>query len=141
MEPEARLAVARKIVQRASQHGIPPEDVLIDPLVLTVAAEPEAARVTLRTMQLVRDTLGVNLVCGASNVSFGLPDRSPLNAAFLAMAMPAGLTCAITDNTNPAIRQAILAADVLLGHDPYATAWIGDYRARKRAAERAPGGV
>jgi 5-methyltetrahydrofolate--homocysteine methyltransferase len=137
-EPEYRLGVARKIVQRASDYGIPREDVLIDPLALTVAADPEAAQVTLRTMQLVRDELGVNMICGASNISFGLPERSPINAAFLAMAMPAGLTAAITDSTNPVIRQGILAADVLLGHDPYAGAWIADFRARKQAPQEGP---
>ncbi len=137
-EPEYRLSVARKIVQRASDYGIPPEDVLIDPLALTVAADPQAPQVTLRTMQLIHEALGANMVCGASNISFGLPERSPINAAFLAMAMPAGLTCAITDSTNPVIRQGILAADVLLGHDPYASAWIRDFRARQRAAAERP---
>lgn len=133
-DPEYRLGVARKILQRAQDHGIAPQDVLIDPLALTVGADPEAALVTLRTMRLIRDALGLNMVCGASNISFGLPDRSPLNAAFLSMGMLCGLTCAITDPTNPAIRQAVLASDVLLGHDPYATAWIADFRAQKVAA-------
>ncbi|MCC6192378.1 MAG: dihydropteroate synthase [Anaerolineales bacterium] len=132
--PEYRLGVARKILQRAQDHGIAPEDVLIDPLALTVAADPEAVQVTLHTMRLIRDALGLNMVCGASNISFGLPDRSPLNAAFLSMAMVCGLTCAITDPTNPAIRQAVLASDVLLGHDPYAGAWIAHFRAQKAAA-------
>lgn len=134
--PEVRLSAARKILHRARDHGIPPEDVLFDPLTLTVAADPEAPRITLATMRLIRDELGNNLVCGASNVSFGLPDRAPVNAAFLAMAMTAGLTAAITDPTNPAIRQAVLAGDVLLGHDAYAATWIADFRARQPAAGR-----
>ena len=130
-EPEYRLGVARKILQRAQDHGIPPEDVLIDPLALTIAADPEAVQVTLRTMRLVRDELGLNMICGASNTSFGLPERSPLNAAYLSMGMICGLTAAITDPTNPVIRQAVLASDVLLGHDAYAVAWIADYRSRR----------
>jgi len=129
-EPEYRLGVARKILQRAQDHGIPPEDVLIDPLALTIAADPEAVQVTLRTMRLIGDELGLNMICGASNTSFGLPERSPLNAAYLSMAMVCGLTAAITDPTNPIIRRAVLASDVLLVHDPYASAWIADYRSR-----------
>src|SRR5262249_37986733 len=129
-DPDYRLGVARKILQRAQDHGLAPRDVLIDPLALTVAADPEAVQVTLRTMRLVRDELGLNMVCGASNTSFGLPERSPLNAAYLAMAMTCGLTAAITDPTNPVIRQSVLASDVLLGHDPYAVSWIADYRSR-----------
>ena len=130
-EPEYRLGVARKILHRAQDHGIPPEDVLIDPLALTIAADPETVQVTLRTMRLVRDKLGLNMVCGASNTSFGLPERSPLNAAYLSMAMVCGLTAAITDPTNPVIRQAVLASDVLLGHDPYAVTWFADYRSKQ----------
>jgi 5-methyltetrahydrofolate--homocysteine methyltransferase len=133
-DPEYRLGVARKILQRAQDHGIPAEDVVIDPLALTVAADPEAVQVTLRTMRLIRDELGLNMVCGASNISFGLPERSPLNGAYLSMGMLCGLTCAITDPTNPSIRQAVLASDVLLGHDPYAAGWIADFRAQKAAA-------
>lgn len=132
-DPDYRLGVARKIVQRAQDHGIPPADVIIDPLTLTVAADPEAPSITLRTMRLIRDELGVNMVCGASNVSFGLPERSPINAAYLALAMGNGLTCAITDPTNIVLKQAILAADVLLGHDQYASTWIADFRARQKA--------
>ena len=132
-DPETRLAVARKIVQRAQDHGIPPEDVIIDPLCLTVAADPQAPQVTFATMRLIRDELGVNMCCGASNVSFGLPDRSAINAAFLSIAMACGLTCAITDPTNSVIRQAVLASDVLFGHDEYAAAWIADFRERQKA--------
>jgi 5-methyltetrahydrofolate--homocysteine methyltransferase len=85
-------------------------------------------------MRLIRDELGLNMICGASNTSFGLPERSPLNAAYLSMAMVCGLTCAITDPTNPVIRQAVLASDVLLGHDQYAVTWIADFRRRQAAA-------
>lgn len=133
-DPQVRLAVARKIVERARDHGIPPEDIVIDPLCMTIAADPDAARITFETMRLIRDTLGVNMVCGASNVSFGLPDRSAINAAFLSVAMAHGLTCAITDPTNATIRQAVQASDVLLGHDAYAVAWIEGFRRRQREA-------
>jgi len=132
-DPAVRLAVARKILQRAQDHGIPPENVIIDPLCLTVAADTQAAQVTFATMRLIRDELGVNMCCGASNVSFGLPDRSAVNAAFLSIAMACGLTCAITDPTNPIIRQTVLANNVLFGHDEYAAAWIADYRQRQQA--------
>lgn len=133
-DPDERLAVAHKIVRRAQDHGIPPEDVIIDPLCLTVAADPQAAQITFSTMRLIRDELGVNMCCGASNVSFGLPDRPAINAAFLSVAMACGLTCAITDPTNPMIRQAVLASDVLFGADAYAAAWIAQYREKQKAA-------
>jgi 5-methyltetrahydrofolate--homocysteine methyltransferase len=136
-DPQYRLGVARKILRRALDHGLKPEDVIIDPLALTVAADPQAVQCTLQTMRLIRDELGLNMVCGASNISFGLPDRSPMNAAYLSMGMLCGLTCAITDPTNPVIRQAVLASDVLMGHDEYAAAWIGDFRARQKAAAQA----
>jgi len=129
MIPEERLAIARRIVERAADHGIPRADVVIDPIAMTVAAEPQAGLVTLETMRLIRDQLGNNMTCGASNVSFGLPDRGLLNAAFLPLAMSAGLTCAITNPLVPEIRKAVLAGDLLLGHDDYAMRWIGDYRA------------
>ncbi len=137
-DPDYRLGIARKIVQRAADHGIPAEDVIIDPLALTVAADPQAVQITLQTMRLIRDELGVNMSCGASNISFGLPDRSAVNAAFIAMGMPCGLTCSITDPTNPVIRQAVMASDLLMGHDEYATRWIADYRAKQKATNKAP---
>lgn len=129
-DPDIRLSVARKIVQRAADHGIPASDVLIDPLTLAIATDSQATKTTLETMRLIQRELGVNMVCGASNVSFGLPDRSPINAAFISMAMQSGLTSAITDPTNAVIRQAILATDLLLGKDDYATNWIADFRKR-----------
>ena len=129
MIPEERLAIARRIVERAADHGISQADIVIDPIAMTVAAEPQAALVTRETMRLIRDELGNNMTCGASNVSFGLPDRGILNAAFLPLAMSAGLTCAITNPLIPEIRKAVLAGDLLLGRDDYAMRWIGDYRA------------
>ena len=133
MVPEERLALARKIVERAADHGIPAEDVVIDPIAMTVAADPLSGRITLETMRLIRDHLGNNLVCGASNVSFGLPDRPTVNAAFLPLAMDAGLTCAITNPLIPEVRRAVLAGDLLLGHDEYASRWIRSFRAEQAA--------
>jgi len=129
MVPAERLELARRIVERAVDHGIPREDVIIDPIAMTVAADPTCGLVTLETMRLIRDELGNNMTCGASNVSFGLPDRPTVNAAFLPLAMHAGLTCAITNPLEAHVRRAILAGDLLLGHDEYAMRWISSYRA------------
>jgi 5-methyltetrahydrofolate--homocysteine methyltransferase len=134
--PEARLAVARKIVQRAADYGIPAQDIIIDCLALAVSADSNAGRVTLDTMQLVRTALGVNLSLGASNVSFGLPDRKTINAAYLALGIARGLTAVITDPTVPELRNTILACDLLMGHDEYAMRWIKAYRAAQKAAAR-----
>ena len=134
MVPEERLAIARRIVDRAAEYGIPREDVIIDPIAMTVAADPTCGLVTLETMRLIRDELGNNMTCGASNVSFGLPDRATVNAAFLPLAMHAGLTCAITNPLVPEVRRAVLAGDLLLGHDEYAMRWIASYRAEQAGA-------
>jgi len=131
MVPAERLALARRIVERAADHGIPAEDVIIDPIAMTVAADPTCGVITLETMRLIRDQLGNNMTCGASNVSFGLPDRPAVNAAFLPLAMHAGLTCAITNPLEAQVRRAILAGDLLLGHDEYAMRWIASFRAEQ----------
>jgi 5-methyltetrahydrofolate--homocysteine methyltransferase len=133
MVPEERVALARRIIERAADHGIPQEDVIIDPIAMTVAADPTCGVVTLQTMRLIREQLGNNMTCGASNVSFGLPDRATVNAAFLPLAMHAGLTCAITNPMVPEVRRAVLAGDLLLGHDEYAMRWIASYRAELAA--------
>src|SRR5579864_9151599 len=133
MVPEERLALARRIIERAADYGIPQHDVIIDPIAMTVAADPTAGRVTLETMRLIRDELGNNMTCGASNVSFGLPDRPTVNSAFLPLAMHAGLTCAITNPLEPQVRRAILAGDLLLGHDEYAMKWISAFREELKA--------
>lgn len=135
--PEARLAVARKIVQRAGYYGIPPEDIVMDCLALTVSADSNAGRVTLDTMQLVRRELGVNLSLGASNVSFGLPDRKSINVTYLALGVACGLTAAISDPTVPEIRTTLLACDLLMGHDEYSMRWIKAYRANLNSAAKA----
>jgi 5-methyltetrahydrofolate--homocysteine methyltransferase len=129
MVPEERVALARRIIERAADHGIPQSDVIIDPIAMTVAADPTCGLITLETMRLIRDELGNNMTCGASNVSFGLPDRATVNAAFLPLAMHSGLTCAITNPLVPEVRRAVLAGDLLLGHDEYAMRWIASYRA------------
>jgi 5-methyltetrahydrofolate--homocysteine methyltransferase len=136
MIPEERVALARRIIERAADHGIPQSDVIIDPIAMTVAADPTCGLITLETMRLIRDQLGNNMTCGASNVSFGLPDRATVNAAFLPLAMHAGLTCAITNPLVPEVRRAVLAGDLLLGHDEYAMRWIASYRADVAQAAR-----
>lgn len=130
--PEARLAVAAKIIERAGQLGIPPADVIIDPLTLTLGADSQAAHVTLKTIELVVKEFGVNITAGASNVSFGLPDRKYLNAAFIAMAIQAGLTCPITNPLVPEVKIAVLAADLAMGRDDYGMHWITAYRQRQK---------
>src|SRR5947209_15483984 len=115
MEPERRLEVARKIVSVAGDHGIPPEDILIDPLAMPVGAEPRAVTSFLETVRLIRDELGVNMTCGASNTSFGLPGRHKLGSAFLAIAQSHGLTSAIMDARSPQCVGAVRAGDFLLG--------------------------
>ena len=130
--PQQRLDIARKIVSAAGDHGIPPEDVVIHPLAMTVGADTEAVTTTLKTISLIRDELGVNMSLGASNVSFGLPQRHVLNAAFLPMAMAAGLTSAIM-STAPVVVEGVRAADLLLGHDPWGARWIAAHRERQRA--------
>jgi 5-methyltetrahydrofolate--homocysteine methyltransferase len=127
-EPRDRLAVARKILERARDHGIPPQDVLMDPLVLPEGAAPGSARAALETLRLVREELGVNTVCGASNVSFGLPGRPRLNAAFLSMLVAVGITAVIANPLDTECRMAVLAGDLLMGHDEYGMAWIRAHR-------------
>jgi 5-methyltetrahydrofolate--homocysteine methyltransferase len=128
--PQQRLDIAGKIVSAAGDHGIPPEDVVIDPLAMTVGAATDAVTVTLETISLIRDELGVNMCLGASNVSFGLPRRHALNAAFLPMAMAAGLTSAIMSCADEVV-EAVRASDVLLGHDEWAAGWIAAHRERQ----------
>jgi 5-methyltetrahydrofolate--homocysteine methyltransferase len=128
--PEKRLECARRIVEAAADHGIARDDVVIDPLAMTVGADPTAVTTTLTTISLIRDELGVNMCLGASNVSFGLPDRHALNASFLPMAMAAGLTSAIMSTARPVI-DAVRASDLLLGHDEWGANWIAAHRARQ----------
>jgi 5-methyltetrahydrofolate--homocysteine methyltransferase len=123
-DPDVRFAVAKCIVERAQDHGIPKEDVVVDPLLMPIGAMPTAGRQVFRILGRLRDELDVNSTCGASNVSFGLPHRAGINGAYLAMAMASGLTSAITNPIAPGVREAVMAGDVLLGNDRDAAAWI-----------------
>lgn len=130
---EERLKVAESILEEAARVGIPAEDVIIDPLTLTIGSDHTAGAVTLETIRLVVSKLGVNVGLGASNVSFGLPDRAMLNMVFLTMALQAGASCPITNPLAPGIRTAVLAADLALGRDEYGMRWIKAFRERKEA--------
>jgi 5-methyltetrahydrofolate--homocysteine methyltransferase len=133
--PEKRLAVAGRIIERAGKLGISAEDVVIDPLALTMGADSQAGRVALETIELVVREFGVNITMGASNISFGMPDRGYINAAFIAMAIHAGMTCPITNPLVTPVATAILAADLAMGRDDYGMRWIQAYRQRQKAAE------
>ncbi|MDX6534813.1 MAG: 5-methyltetrahydrofolate--homocysteine methyltransferase [Gaiellales bacterium] len=134
MDPERRLEVARKVVSAAGDHGIPPEDVVIDPLAMPVGAEPRAVTLFLETVRLIRENLGVNMTCGASNTSFGLPDRHTLSGTFLAVAQSHGLTSAIMDARSPKCVDAVRATDFLLGQDAWGSRWIAAHRQKQAAA-------
>jgi 5-methyltetrahydrofolate--homocysteine methyltransferase len=127
-DPDVRFAVAKRIVERALDHGIPPEDVIVDPLLMPIGAMPTAGRQVFRILGRLRDELHVNSTCGASNVSFGLPNREGINAAFLPMAIAAGMTSAITNPLMPEVKASVMAADVLMGHDPDCGRWILAHR-------------
>jgi 5-methyltetrahydrofolate--homocysteine methyltransferase len=131
--PSDRLSVAAKLIKRAADYGVPAEDIIIDPLALTVSADHNQARITLDAIELIRKELGVNMNLGASNVSFGLPDRKIINVAYLALAISRGLTIAITDPTVPEIQTALLACDLLMGRDEYSARWIKAFRKREKA--------
>ena len=128
-DADTRVAVAGKIIERAAKLGIPAEDIVVDPLVLTVGADSGAGVVTLETIRRVKEEFGVNINLGASNVSFGLPDRHTINQAFLALAMGAGATCAITDPMK--LTSIIRASDLLLGRDNFGSRYIGYWREHK----------
>jgi len=133
-DPDVRFAVAERIVHRAADHGIAREDVVVDPLVMPVGAMRTAGRQVFALVRRLREELRVNTTCGASNVSFGLPDRSGLNGAFLSMAIASGMTSAITSPLHEEVRRAVMAADVLTGNDAHASAWIERYGQRPGAA-------
>lgn len=130
--PEARLNAAETLLDEAGKYGITPDNVIIDPLALTVGADHTAARVTLDSIALIGEKLGVNMSLGASNVSFGLPDRKIINTTYLSLAIARGMTAAITDPTVPEIRTTLLACNLLMGSDEYAMRWIKAYRARAK---------
>jgi 5-methyltetrahydrofolate--homocysteine methyltransferase len=127
-DPDVRFAVAKKIVERAMDHGIPASDVVVDPLVMPIGAINQAGVQVMRLVRRLREELKVNTSCGASNVSFGLPNRDGINSAFLTMAMAAGLTSAITNPMHIEVIKAVMGADVMLGHDPDCARWIRRFR-------------
>jgi 5-methyltetrahydrofolate--homocysteine methyltransferase len=134
MEADKRLDLVDKIVRVATQeYGIAKADIVIDPLAMPIGADTGNSLVTLDVMRRIRDTHGLNMTCGASNVSFGMPDRHTLGAAWLPMAMTAGLTSAIMDTRTPQIVEAVKAADVFLDHDEWGMAWIAAHRAKAAA--------
>jgi len=128
-DPDVRFEVARRIVERAADHGIPREDVVVDPLVMPIGALAQAGQQVFALVRRLREELKVNTTCGASNVSFGLPNREGINAAFLPMAIAAGMTSAITNPMMPEVKASVMAADVLMGHDPDCGRWITANRA------------
>ena len=127
-DPNVRFTVAKKIVERAADHGIPHSDVVVDPLVMPIGAINTAGVQVMALVRRLRDELKVNTTCGASNVSFGLPNRNGINSAFLTMAMGAGMTSAITSPLHTEVMQAVRGGDVMMGHDPDCTNWIRAYR-------------
>lgn len=136
-----RMVITEKIVRAVEKHGIPLEDLVIDPLAMTVGADPEAVKITLETIYLIREKWGLNMTLGASNISFGLPYRHALNAAFLPAAMSHGLTSAVMDSRTPLIVESVRAADLLLGLDPWGSNWITRFRAMEAAKTAAGTGV
>lgn len=127
-DPNVRFDVAKKIVERAADHGIPYSDVVIDPLVMPIGAMRYAGRQVFDILKRIRTELKCNTTCGASNVSFGLPQRNGINGAFLSMSISAGMTSAITNPIHEEVMQSVMAADVLMGNDPDCLAWIQKYR-------------
>ena len=123
-DPDVRFEVAKKIVERAEDHGIPRADVVVDPLVMPIGAMGTAGVQVMQLVRRLREELNVNTTCGASNVSFGLPNRDGVNAAFLTMAMASGLTSAITNPLHDSIMQAVMGGDVMLGKDSNCAKWI-----------------
>ncbi len=136
-DPDVRFAVAKKIVERAADYGIPAADVVVDPLVMPIGALGGAGRQVFSIVRRLRDELGVNTTCGASNISFGLPNRHALNAIFLAMAAGAGMTSAILNPLHEEEMAGLRAADVLLNHDKDCQKWIRQYRQPSAAGEGA----
>jgi 5-methyltetrahydrofolate--homocysteine methyltransferase len=128
-----RIVITEKIIRAVEKHGISLDNLVIDPLAMTVGADPEAVKITLETIHLIREKWGLNMTLGASNISFGLPNRHALNAAFLPAAMSHGLTCAVMDARTPAINEAVRAADLLLGMDQWGGNWISRFRAQEAA--------
>ncbi len=127
-DPNVRFAVAKKIVERAADYGIPASDIVVDPLVMPIGAINQAGVQVMQLVHRLRTELKVNTTCGASNVSFGLPERNGINGAFLTMAIASGMTSAITNPLHAEVVKAVMAADVMMGHDPDCMRWIRKFR-------------
>lgn len=136
-----RMAITEKIVRKVEKYGIPLEDLLIDPLAMPVGADPDSVKITLETIHSIREKWGLNMTLGASNVSFGLPYRHAINAAFLPAAMSHGLTSAVMDARTPIIVEAVRAADLLLGLDPWGANWISRFRSLEASKTASNTGV
>jgi 5-methyltetrahydrofolate--homocysteine methyltransferase len=135
MEADRRLELVQHIVDVATtEYGIAKADIVIDPLAMPIGADTSVVNTTMETMRRIREVHGLNMTCGASNVSFGMPNRHTLGAAFLPMAMTAGLTSAIMDTRTPQIVESVKAADLLLGHDEWGGSWISAHRKKQQAA-------
>ncbi len=134
-DPDVRFEVARKIVERAADHGIHHSNVVVDPLVMPIGAINQAGRQVMHIVRRLREELKVNTTCGASNISFGLPNRNGINGAFLTMAIGAGMTSAITNPLHGEVMQAVMGADVMMGHDADCARWIKQYREPVATAE------
>ena len=128
-DPQKRVSIAEKIIERAVRMGIKPEDVVIDPLAMAVSADPQACLVTLETIRLIHSTLGHNVTMGASNISFGLPGRETLNSSFMALAISKGLSCPIANPEK--IAAMIRATDLILGHDDFAVRFVDYFQSRQ----------
>jgi len=131
---EARFKVAAKMIERAGKLGISPDRLVIDPLALTMGSDYNAGRIAIDTIKMVVEEFGVNITMGASNISFGMPDRPAINATFLAMAILAGLTCPITNPLEEEIILAVQAADLVMGRDEFGMNWIKSYRSRTKGS-------
>lgn len=127
-DPDVRFDVAKRIVERAADHGIPAADVVVDPLVMPVGAMSTAGRQVFALVRRLREELGVNTTCGASNISFGLPNRHSITGSFIVMAIAHGMTSAIVNPLHEEVRARVLAADVLMGQDPDCATWIRAHR-------------
>lgn len=127
-DPNVRFEVAKKIVERAADYGISHENIVVDPLVMPIGAINSAGKQIIHLVGRLKNELKVNTTCGASNVSFGLPNRNGINAAFLTMAIASGMTSAITNPLHSEVMQAVLGANVMMGHDPNCTNWIEQFR-------------
>ena len=130
-----RVEIAGKIIERAAKIGIPKEDIIIDTLALSMGAEDRAGKIALDSVEAIVKEFGVNITMGCSNISFGIPEREPINATFIAMAIRCGLTCPITNPLIDEIGKSILAADLCMGRDEFAGNWISAYRKRKKAQQ------